>query len=251
MSTTATFPPDVRVTLPGTYDRVFYGSMAVSMALLVLIGFGPTYYFRSYFGTPPTVSGSTELTAMTRLHGAVFSAWVVLFLIQTTLVARRHVAWHRKLGLAGMVLAAAMVIIGTTTAIAGAARGSAPPGADPLAFLAVPLFDMVLFAGFVVAAFSQRRNKEAHKRLMLLAYISIITAAVARLPGVLPFGPLVFFGLSYLYVIGGAVYDRATRGRVHPVYIWGGAVLLASVVVRLALSGTEAWRAFAGWLVTL
>jgi hypothetical protein len=93
-----------------------------------------------------------------------------------------------------------------------------------------------------------RRNREAHKRLMLMAYISIITAAIARLPGVLALGPPVFFGLTLLFVAAGIAYDRWSRGRVHPVYLWGGGLLAVSVPVRLAISTTAAWRSFAGWL---
>ena len=51
-----------------------------------------------------------------------------------------------------------MVVAGTLTAIATAQRGGAAPGMDPLAFLVIPLVDMVLFAGFVVAALARRRK---------------------------------------------------------------------------------------------
>ena len=90
-----------------------------------------------------------------------------------------------------------------------------------------------------------RRDKETHKRLMLLAYISLIVAAVARLPGVLPLGPLAFFGLGYLFVVLAAIYDFVSRRRVHKAYLWGGALMIASVPLRLMISGTGAWRGFA------
>jgi hypothetical protein len=48
---------------------------------------------------------------------------------------------------------------------------------------------MLMFSAFVVSALVKRRDKESHKRLMLLAYISIVVAAVARLPGMLNLGP--------------------------------------------------------------
>lgn len=233
----------------GAYDRIFYTGMAILMALTVLVGFGPTYYLRTYFGPSASFSGATTLTPLMHVHGALFTGWVLLFIVQTALVAGRRVALHRRLGIAGVLLAAAMIAVGTSTAIAAAARGSAPPGVAPLAFLAIPLFDMIMFAGFITAALRMRRNKEAHKRLMLLAYVSIITAAVARIPGVLPYGPLAFFGLSLLFVAAGVIYDVASRGRVHPAYAWGGALLALSVPVRLAISGTEAWRRFAEFLV--
>lgn len=85
---------------------------------------------------------------------------------------------------------------------------------------------------------------------MILAYVSIIIAATARLPGVLPLGPPAFFGIAFLFVVAGIVYDKWSRGRIHPVYVWGGAALALSVPLRLAISSTAGWRAFAGWLTS-
>jgi hypothetical protein len=104
---------------------------------------------------------------------------------------------------------------------------------------------MILFTTFVTGAIVWRRDRETHKRLMLLAYISIIVAAVARLPGLLPLGPLAFFGLGYSLVAIAVAYDFASRRRVHKVYIWGGALMIVSVPLRLMISSTSAWRAFA------
>jgi len=233
----------------GAYDRAFYSGMAIVMALTVLIGFGPTFYLRSLFGAPPTVTGAVTLSPLAQLHGALFTGWVVLFIVQTALVSTRRVAVHRRLGIAGGILATVMVVVGVTTAVRAAARGSAPPGVDPRAFLAIPFFDMIVFPLFVAAALWHRRNKEAHKRLMLLAYISIVVAAVARLPGVLPLGPLGFFGLTFIFLLIAIVYDWVSRRRVHPAYIWGGALFVASVPLRLMVSGTEAWVAFADFLI--
>ena len=231
----------------GAYDHVFYTVMASLMALTVFVGFGPTYYFRLMSGTPGTITGGA-VTPGLHLHGVVFSAWVLLFLLQTVLIGLRRVRIHRRLGYASIALAATMVVVGVRTAIDSAARGAAPPGVDPFAFLAVPLFDITLFAGFVSAALLKRRDKEAHKRLMLLAYVSIITAAVARLPGLLPLGPLAFFGLSFLFVVAGMAYDWLSRGRLHRAYAWGAPIIALSVPVRLAVSSTPAWHSFAQWL---
>ncbi|HUG44754.1 MAG TPA: hypothetical protein VMN76_10995 [Acidobacteriota bacterium] len=234
----------------GVYDRVFYSGMAISMALTVFVGFGPTYYLRLFSAEGPaaTVSGF-PITPLVHVHGVAFSAWVVLFIVQTALIAGRRVKFHQRLGIAGAVLAAVMIAIGTGTAIAGARAGSAPPGVDPLAFLIIPLGDMALFAIFVAAAIEQRRNKEAHKRLMLLAYIAILTAAVARWPGVMPLGPLGFYGLAFLFLFAGIGYDLISRKRVHRAYKWGGALLVLSVPARLAFSETGLWLAVAEYLV--
>ena len=248
MATVAASQPRRQPAAAGAYDRIFYSGMAVVMALTVFVGFAPTYFLRAYFGGM-TVTGATSLSPLAHLHGALFTGWVVLFIVQTALVANHRVALHQRIGVAGAVLATVMTAVGITTAVKAAARGAAPPGADPLAFLAIPMGDMVVFPIFVAAALWMRRKKESHKRLMLLAYISIIVAAVARLPGVLPLGPLGFFGLAFVFLLVAIIYDLVSRRRVHPAYIWGGAVLVASVPLRLMVSGTEAWQAMARFLV--
>jgi hypothetical protein len=233
----------------GAHDRLFYSGMAIVMALTVFVGFAPTYYLRAHFGRPTTVTGATSLSSLAHVHAALFTTWVVLFIVQTALVASHRVKIHRRLGAFGAVLAILMTGVGVTTAIKAAARGSAPPGVDPLVFLAIPLGDMVMFPLFVAAAVWWRRDKEAHKRLMLLAYISIIVAAVARVPGILPYGPPGFFGLTFVFLLVAVIYDLTTRRRVHPVYLWGGALLVASVPLRMMISSTAPWQAFAAFLV--
>ena len=235
-------------TTVGAHDRLFYSSMSIALALTVFAGFASTYYVPLVTGAPKATVSGGPFTSLVHLHAGLFTTWVVLFLVQTTLVAQRRVRVHRRLGVFGAVLALGMIASGVGVAVATAVRGGAPPGIDPRAFLIVPLGDIALFTGFIAAALIRRRDKEAHKRLMLLAYVSVLAAATARLPGVLPLGPLVFFGLALLFVVTGAVYDYATRGRVHRAYIWGGALLALSVPLRLALSGTAAWLAFADLL---
>ena len=242
MATAAASKP-VLHSAAGAYDRVFYSSMAIAMALTVLIGFGPTFYLKPFEGGPMVNFGGFPFTPLVHLHGVLFTGWVVFFIAQTALVANHRVAIHRRLGIAGGVLAAGMTMVGTATAIKGAARGALPP--DPLISLAIPLFDMLLFPAFVGAALWLRADKEVHKRLMLLAYISIIAAAVLRLPGVAPLGPFGSFGLAFIFLLAAVIYDLVTRRRVHPAYIWGGALLVVSVPLRLMASGTETWRAFA------
>ena len=231
------------------YDRLFYGGMAIGMALTVFIGFARTYYLSAFFGTNTTSSGG-PFSTLVRLHAALFTTWVVLFIVQTSLVATHRVALHRRLGIAVATLALTMILVGTATALQMALRGGAPPGIDPRAFLAIPLGDMLVFATLSGAALVLRSNREAHKRLMLLAYIAILVAAVARFPAVLPLGPLWFFGLTFLPPLAlGVSYDLWTRRRVHPAYVWGGALLILSVPLRLAISTTEGWRSLAGRLI--
>ena len=244
-----TTPPASRRASASRHDRVFYGSIAIALALTVFVGFGPTYYFRIFSRSPLATLSGGPVTVLVHVHAVLFSAWVLLFIAQTMLVAQRRVGAHRRLGIAGGVLAALMIGAGTWTALKMAARGEAPADADPYQFLMIPLSDMVFFAGFVTAALLLRADREAHKRLMLLAYVCIVVAAVGRLPGVLPLGPLAFFGLAFLFILAGVIYDKTTRGRIHPVYAWGGTILVISVPLRLLISGTDAWKRAAQWML--
>jgi len=232
------------------HDRIFYSGIAIALALTVLAGFGPTYYFRVFSASPLATLSGGPVTRLVHVHATLFSAWVLLFVVQTALIAQHKTAAHRRLGMAGGGLAVLMMVAGAGAAMNQAARAVAPSGFDPLAFLMIPLSDVLLFGGFVTAALLLRANTEAHKRLMLLAYVCIVTAAIGRLPGVLPLGPPAFFGLSFLFVLAGVVYDKSSRGRVHPVYVWGGVLLAVSVPLRLLISGTDAWRRLAQWIIT-
>lgn len=224
-------------------ERLFYVGISVLIAATVFAGFAPTYFLKSYFGSPP-------LIPLLHLHGLVFSSWIVLLLTQTTLVAANRTDIHRRLGIAGGVIAATMVVVGTMTAITRASQGAAPPGGPPpLVFLAIPLFDMLVFSSLVSAGFYFRRRPDVHKRLMLLATISILTAAIARLPfEVLKAGPPAFFGLTDLFIVACVLYDLITRRRLHRATMWGGPLIILSQPLRLVISGTSAWMAFATWL---
>jgi hypothetical protein len=223
-------------------DRRFYSGMALLIAAIVFAGFSRSFYLSPWLDGP-------ALSPLRIVHGLVFSAWIVLFVAQTALVAGGRRDIHRRLGVVGAVLAAAMLVVGTVLAIGNAREGRAPPGVPPLPFLIIPLFDMLVFAPLVAAAVWYRRRSETHKRLMLIATISLMAAPVARLPTALAAaGPLFYFGVVDLLLLTGVLYDLATRRKVHPVYVWGGLAILASQVIRLALSGTGAWLAVATWL---
>lgn len=228
-------------------ERLFYTGMSLAFLCIVFAGFARTYYLRPYFGTP-------QLTPLLHLHGLVFSSWIVLLLAQTALVAAKRTPLHRRLGWAGAGLALLMIFVGTTTALVRAKAGAAPTGApSPLVFLTVPLGDVLVFTLLVGAGFYYRRRADVHKRLMLLATIAVLPAAVARLPFdfIRQGGPLAFFGLPDLFVLVILLYDLLTRGRPHRATIWGGLLLVVSHPLRLVVGNTQGWLAFATWLTDL
>jgi hypothetical protein len=229
-------------------ERRFFTGIALAMLATVLVGFARSFFLRPLFPDWPSPS-----EPIFYVHGAAFTAWIVLFLVQAMLVGRGRTDLHRRIGPYGAALAVAMIVLGTLGALIAARRpaGFVDVPVPPLQFLAVPLFDMLLFGAFVGLAVSQRRTPQYHKRWMLLATMCLLTAAIARWPGILEFGPPVFFGLTDLFVIALAVWDLRSRGRLHPVTLWGGLLLIASQPLRLVISGTDAWMSFARFAVGL
>jgi hypothetical protein len=224
-------------------EHVFFTAMALAMLAAVLVGFARSFFLRPLFPDWPSPA-----EPIFYVHGAAFTAWIVLLLVQTTLVGVGRTDIHRRLGWSGAALAAVMIVLGVAGALVAARRGFTGIPVPGLQFLAIPLFDMLIFGSFVALAILRRRDPQSHKRWMLLATINLITAAVARWPGVLPLGPPAFFGLTDLFIVALAVWDRASRGRIHPVTLWGGLVTVASQPLRLVISGTDAWMVFARWL---
>jgi hypothetical protein len=233
-------------------ERVFFGGMAIAMFALVFAGFAPTYYLRGSFGSP-------ELTPSLLLHGVAFTAWMVLLVVQTSLIAANRTALHRQLGVVGVVLGVAMMGLGAYVAITRTRAGltAVVPGASPLQFLVISIATLVTFPPLLGAAVWFRRNAGVHKRLVLIATLELVTAAVGRLPGIFgplgPVGPLGIpglFGGTDLFLVAIAIYDWRTLGRLHPATLWGGLFLIASQVGRLLLGGTAIWLSFAGWLTS-
>jgi hypothetical protein len=194
--------------------------MAVAMGFAVFAGFARTYYLPLFSGGPTVTIAGLPFAPVVHIHGALFTGWVLLFIAQTALVAQRRIAVHRKLGIAGAMLAAAMLTSGAAIRIWEARLLSGRNLAASLPSLALGISDMLMFATFVAAALAWRRNKEAHKRLMLLAYVSILNAAIARIPGMPSQSAAI--ALTLLPIGAGMAYDYLSRRRVHKVYLLGG-----------------------------
>src|SRR6266436_4934725 len=131
--------PDLR------YEHLFFSGMSIAMLITVFFGFARTYYLAGVFRAP--------LPALIiHIHGAAFTCWILLLVTQTSLVASDHTNIHRKLGIAGFLLACLMVVLGVMAATNALVRANDPVGRDPRMFYIVPLTDMLLFATFVYCA---------------------------------------------------------------------------------------------------
>ena len=218
-------------------DRLFFSGMALASALMLFLGFLPSYFNRSAEFPP--------LTPLYQLHGAVFTAWIVLLVAQTALVAGRRTDIHRTLGVAGALLATVVLVVGVAVSVETLRRNGGPPGGDPRKFFAIPIGDIIVFAVLVGVAVLQRQQSDTHKRLMLLATISLLTAAVGRFLRQVGMGgaPNLFYGTDAL-VLALVIYDLFSRGRVHPATLWGGAMVVGfKPLLFYAVADTPLWLA--------
>jgi hypothetical protein len=231
-----------------SFDRRLFAFSAVAFTLLVLVGFARTYYLKTYFGGPPLPS------LLVHVHGLLMTMWVALFATQVWLISSRQVRVHQRLGSAGVGLAVLIVATGLLTAMRAGKYGSpaTPPNIPVLVFMAVPLFDLLMFSVLFGAAVYYRKRPAAHKSLMLLTAINFLPPAVGRIP-IAPLqnlGPIWFFGLPTVLVLICLAIDWRRRGQLNMVFLAGSALLIASYPVRLALMGTGAWMQFALWLTS-
>jgi len=226
--------------------RWFFVILSACAALIVFVGFAPTFFLRGlYAGAPPL---STLLIA----HGAASSAWITLLIAQTLLIRNGQASLHRTLGVFGALLAAVMVALGVSVALQAAAQGTLGVRfhQQPLEFLVIPLGQILIFGALVTAAIALRRRPAAHKRLMVVATINLIAPAAVRAADSLfhvanPKSALVILGLGVATCI---IHDIRTRGRVHPVFGIVGPMTLLSFPLRIGISHTAGWHAAAEWL---
>lgn len=223
-------------------ERMFYTTMALAILIVVFVGFSRTFYLRPYYFPE-------RLIPLLIVHGTIFSSWIALFVTQTMLVATKNTRIHMKLGVAALVIAPLMLLVGTYTALVRAKGPSPLPDVNPLAFLTIPLGDMLIFGILFGAAYYYRNKLATHKRLMLLASIALLPAGVARWPihFIATGGPLVFYGLADLFIVPCLIFDIITRGKPHRATVLGGLLIIVSHPLRLIIGGTHAWIAFATW----
>ena len=232
--------------VPGRcFDHGFFSGMALVLLATVFVGFARSYYLAGVFHAPLP-------SFIIHLHGAAFSCWILLLVTQTSLVSAGRVDIHRRLGIAGFLLACLMVVVGVMAATDSLLRHGGPPGRDVQAFYIVPLTDMVIFATLVFFAFRARFNPATHKRLILVATIGLTIAAIARWPLAWVSRNPGRAGLfSYIFLLMMVAYDLWSTRKVHRATLWAGAFVIFVQQIRLPLGHTAAWHAFASWVQSL
>ena len=227
-------------------ERKFYSRMALFLVALVFIGFAPSFYLRDIVPSYPRPNPT--LTPSVLLHGGLFTLWMLVFVVQTQLVANRRVELHMKLGKASMLLALAIVPMMYLVGVWQVERANQPPFTDPLNWTIVPLAAIPAYALLVWTGWNRRKQAQWHKRAMLSAAIAVVAGpAIGRLP----LAPPTFGGFAFQMLLGLALFiplmlwDRRSAGRIHPATWLGFGTIAASIVISLAFLGTSTWAPIA------
>jgi hypothetical protein len=226
----------------------FYSYIALAFGLMAFAGFARTFYLRYWFDVPP-------ITRLLIVHGVVFTAWVVLFIVQTRLVAANRLQTHMRLGVAGVVLA--ILILGTglaTTIVSAGVQHPRPLGLNSYQFAFLPLLQILAFGGLVGAAVSLRHKPQLHRRLMTLAMIAVLGPAVARILRVADLREhyLLFQMLvPALFILWCLGHDWLKHRVVHPIYWLGGILIVLSWPARVWVAQTAQWEAVGRWMAGL
>ena len=226
-----------------TADRVFFTTMILLLWATVLFGFAKTYYAAGMVEAPLP-------NKLIHIHGAIMTLWMVVLLVQTALISARRVKWHMTLGLFGFGLAIAMVIIGPIAATDALRRGAAPLGLDALTFYIIPLTAIFLFAVLAFFGYRYRRQAAIHKRLILIATVALIDAAVGRWPvAFFQTNPKAQDLVPFGFLLAIMLFDLATQRRVLKVTLYASLFLVIVHLIRVPIGFTPAWHSFATFML--
>ena len=234
------------------WDRAFFLGFVVFVWVGVLGGFVPALVGR--------FEGHADYVAplILHLHAASFVAWLVLLTVQMLLIRTGRTALHRRMGMAGAALIPVMVLTGFFAEVYSQ-RFHLTHLPDSQAFFILPIFYVIAFGVLASLAVFKRGDPASHKRLIYLATSGIVGAAYARLWGDALY-ELVgdgFWGMivntftgTNLFLLAAVIFDRVTRGQLHPVLRMGVPALLASELVVSWIYHAPGWLPIARAIVT-
>lgn len=227
--TTPTHAPDEsRAPMPAMAKpgRLFYSGAAALTLVLMLLGFQQYYlYGKGYPGrdiAPP-------MQTLVLMHAIAMTTWVVLSLVQPLFIANGSRRVHMAVGRFGAVLAVCVVVLGAWVAIRGASL--VPPevriwGLAPKPFNLFAVVQIVSFGLFVGVGVYYRRRPDIHRPMMLMATLTVISAAVARI------GPL------------NALYEGTVLETIFGPDLWTLVLATLLLVVKwLILRSSDRWFA--------
>lgn len=228
--------------------RYFYVWMGLGYLVVAFGGFIPTYWAK-------IATGTFHAPTILHVHGMLLFSWVCFYFLQTALVATGRTMDHRNWGLVGISLFT-FVICSVLVAQIAVIKAAEAQGFGDAArrFSAVALCALPLIAGFFALGVANTRRPKVHKRWMVLLLSAMMTPAIARVfltvlapPGADLAGPPPPFVsippalVADLFIVVAIVRDWRTLGRPHPIYVYGGLILLGQQLLTVAFAATPLW----------
>lgn len=234
----------------GLSDRIYFTAISLAILALIAVAFAPSFYLTGIYHREPPAP-------FIIVHGALMTGWVMVLLAQSALAAAGRMPWHLKVGTAGIIYGVLLVPIGCVAVTISAAREVQRHTDFMLSELnvfGISLMQMLLFGGYVIAAWVLRARPNCHKRLIVLATLSVLPNAIVRLSMNVPaFGflqtnleILSLWTVIFLVVIA---VDVVRLRRLHPVFALGTALTLVTLYASWYVSRTRAWDQF--WIHSL
>jgi hypothetical protein len=229
----------------------FFLVMSVLMLCIVVAGFAQTLFARPLFDVP-------AIPGVLYVHGLLMTAWYTLLVVQTSLIAAHRTELHRRLGVAGVVLAVGFVVINSWVVFGFPARVAAGQyslnfdyEANPNAVLSTfwtDVLTLAAFTGLVTVAIVMRRRSDVHKRLILFASLALLGPAYSRIANLMPsiaMAAAIQLGTFLVLHLAVVVYDALTQRRhFHPATLAALAVVIIGTVANGVLTTSAFGRAF-------
>lgn len=227
----------------------FFFWMTFIMACLVFGGFGLTYW-------RPMVSGTLEpLPPIVHIHGIVYSTWIILLVVQSLLINVRNVQLHRSLGTFGIAIATCVIFLGLLITILFGRFHSNNPMPDYYNLMYLGVVAPLCFGSLFCLAIRNVRKPENHRRLILLATISILAPGINRLYMV-PLGldnlplPAMYLTLDAL-IAAILIYDWRTMGKISGASLTGAVFIIIPELLHAPIAGSRAFAELCNVLASL
>lgn len=192
-------------------------------------------------------AGTFSAPGTVYLHGAFTFSWIVLFLIQTSLINLKKYRMHMFLGFGGILIAfgaaLTMLPVGLYAANKELKQGL---GETAISGIVGVITSAILFLTLVAAGTINRHNAETHKRLMLLATIVVLWPAWFRFRHYFPSVPRpdIWFAVVVAdsLILISCIWDKIANGTVHPVFKYLGTFIILEHIFELIMFDSPSWR---------
>ena len=232
-------------------QRLLSFSSAYAKFSLLLLAITVVSLIPQYFAG--LLAHPVELPPQLIVHGIVFLAWYVMFSAQAGLVSAGNFASHRKLGYVSIPFALFLIVFGGLM-LAGTMQSYQPDWTEQYlqsrtSFVWAIFHTLVSFAICYILAVVYRRTTKVHKRLMMLASLSMMAASITRfayLPVIPIDGTAFTLLLTFTLLAIPLIIDRVKQGKIHSSLKYGTAVYVVTLLIALGvMPATPIGRALA------